>query len=75
MDQVSNEVEKEELKSYALVTLSVPDLQLLKNMANKRDIDYTEIDRILNGLFTPIDMNSEFQPISSNLKTYDQVPT
>jgi hypothetical protein len=73
---VSNEKDSKELRSLASVTLSVKDLQLLKNMVNKRDIDYTEIDRILNSLFTPLPMNSdEFQAIGSNFEIYDQVPT
>ncbi|CAH1715475.1 unnamed protein product [Aphis gossypii] len=70
IDQVSNE----ELKSYASVALSVQDLELLKNMANKRDIDYTEIDRILNSLFTPIKMDSsEFKVLNSRLEISDQI--
>ncbi|XP_060841892.1 chloride channel CLIC-like protein 1 [Rhopalosiphum padi] len=74
IDQVSNEKEYKELKSLASVTLSVKDLQLLKNMVNKRDIDYTEIDRILNSLFTPLPMNSdEFKAIGSNFEIYDQI--
>jgi len=67
-------VSNEELKSYASVSLSVQDLQLLKNMANKRDIDYTEIDRILTSLFTPIKMDSsEFKAINSHLEISNQV--
>ncbi|XP_001949547.1 uncharacterized protein LOC100164865 [Acyrthosiphon pisum] len=58
IDQVSNYDENKELKLHTSVTLSVQDLELLKNMANKRDVDYTEIDRILSGLFTPVEMNS-----------------
>lgn len=70
IDQVSNE----ELKSYTSVALSVQDLQLLKTMANKRDIDYTEIDRILNSLFTPIKSDSsEFKAINSHLEISDQI--
>jgi len=53
------------------VTLSVQDLELLKHMANKRDIDYMEIDRILSGLFTPVKMN--FTQGNSSLKIYDLV--
>lgn len=72
--QVPNDGKNKELKLYTLVTLSVQDLQLLKNMANKRDIDYIEFDRILNGLFIPVKMNStEFQGINGYLKLYDQV--
>lgn len=36
------------------MTLTVQDLQLLKNMASKKEIDYTEIDRILNDMFIPM---------------------
>lgn len=67
IDQVSNG----ELKLYTSVTLSVQDLELLQNMADRRDIDYTEIDRILSGLFTPVKMNSTRG--NSRLKIYDQV--
>ncbi|XP_060861303.1 uncharacterized protein LOC132938467 [Metopolophium dirhodum] len=74
IDQVSNNDENKELKLYTSVTLSVQDLELLKNMANKRDVDYTEVDRILNGLFTPVEINSteENGHGNSRLKIYDQ---
>lgn len=43
-------------------------------MAYNRNIDYTEIDRILNGLFTPVKMrSSEFEEINSHSDMYDQV--
>lgn len=44
-------------------------------MANKRDIDYLEIDRILNGLFTPVEMNSNQENSRGNghFKLYEQV--
>uniref|UniRef100_A0A2S2P515 Chloride channel CLIC-like protein 1 n=1 Tax=Schizaphis graminum TaxID=13262 RepID=A0A2S2P515_SCHGA len=74
IDQVSNERENKELKSLASVTLSVKDFQLLKNMVNKKDIDYTEIDRILNSLFTPLPMNSdEFKAMGSSFEIFDQI--
>ncbi|XP_025192442.1 uncharacterized protein LOC112592552 isoform X2 [Melanaphis sacchari] len=73
IDQVLNKGKNEELKLYASVTLSTQDLQLLKNMASKRDIDYTEVDRILNSLFTPVEMDSsEFKVINSS-EIYDQI--
>lgn len=54
----SNEDNNKELKSYVSVTINVQDLNLLKNMANKKDLDYMVIDRILNGMFTPVKQSS-----------------
>lgn len=70
-----NENDNKELKSYASVTINVQDLKLLKNMAIKKDIDYMEIDRILNGMFTPVKQSlPEFEGTYSYLNTYyDQV--
>jgi len=68
---LSNYGKNEELKFYTSLTLSVQDLEFLKNMANKRDIDYTEIDRIFSGLFTPVKMDSTHE--TSHLKVYDQL--
>jgi len=68
-------VSNKELKLYTSLTLSVQDLELLKNVANKRDIDYIEIDRILNGLFTPVEIYStqENGQGSSHYEIYDQI--
>lgn len=49
IDDVGGEV----LKTYASITISVQDLQLLKLMSSKNDFDYLEIDRILNVMFNP----------------------
>lgn len=72
---MSNDGENKELKLYTSVTLSVQDLELLKNMANKRDVDYTEVDRILTGLFTPVEINSTEKngQGNSHLKIFGQV--
>jgi len=62
----SNKVEDGKLKSYASVTLSAEDLQLLKNMILEKEIDFIEIDRILNDMFIPIiNENSKFIEINS----------
>jgi len=48
------------------VTLSAEDLQSLKNMILKKEIDFIEIDRILNNMFIPvINENSKFIEINS----------
>jgi len=48
------------------VTLSAEDLQLLKNMILKKEIDFIEIDRILNNMFIPVmNENSKFVEINS----------
>jgi len=39
-------------------------------MANKRDVDYTEVDRILNRQFTPVEINST-EENSNFCKIYD----
>jgi len=39
------------------VKINVQDLELLMNMANRKNIDYIEIDRILNSMFTPVKKN------------------
>lgn len=61
----SGDNNNEVLKSYTSVTINVQDLQLLKNMVNNKDIDYLEIDRILNGMFVPAQEN-----ISESKLTY-----
>ncbi|VVC33531.1 Hypothetical protein CINCED_3A021676 [Cinara cedri] len=65
VDRQSNDDINEalELNSYASVTISVGDLRALKNMATKKDIEYEQIDRILNTMFAPIKKNDfpEFQ--------------
>lgn len=37
------------------MTISIEDLHALKNMVTEKDIDYEEIDRILNVMFTPLE--------------------
>lgn len=70
----TNDGSHKQLKSYASVTISVQDLQLLKDMAAKKDFDYMEIDRILHSMFTPV-IKSEFNfKESENLvEIYHQV--
>jgi len=50
------------------------DLRLLENMASTKEIDYIEIDRILNGMFTPVKKSSsKFQESDGFLKTYQVI--
>lgn len=58
----------EELKSRVSVTITVQDLQLLENMANNKDIDYIEIDRIINNMFSSD--NFDFQTDNDYSETY-----
>ncbi|XP_025412459.1 uncharacterized protein LOC112684937 [Sipha flava] len=64
----SKQKNQEELKSYTLVKISDKDLQSLKNMASNRNIDYVEIDRILNSMFTPFkkSMTDKYEGTSFN---------
>lgn len=62
------------LKSYASVTISVQDLQLLKHMSSKKNFDYLEIDRILNVMFTPENENiCKSQSTYNYLKSYQVI--
>lgn len=65
-DFKSKEENHEELKSYTSVKMSAQDLQLLKNMAINRDIDYIEIDRILNNMFTPMKKSASGYQATNN---------
>lgn len=50
------------------------DLQLLESMAKNKEIDYIEIDRILNGMFTPVKKHSfKFQESVGFLETYQVI--
>lgn len=57
------------------MTINAQDLELLKNMANKKDIDYMEIDRILNDMFIPVknSLPKFDETYSSIYAYYDQV--
>lgn len=61
----------EQLTSRVSVTLPVQDLQLLENMVNNKDIDYIEIDRIINVMFSPDDFR--FPMDNDYGETYNQV--
>lgn len=61
----------EELKSQITVTLTVQDLQLLETMADNKDIDYIEIDRIINNMFSLDNFN--FHIDNNYGETYNQV--
>lgn len=64
----------EEVKSRVLVTLTVQDLQILENLANIKEIDYIEIDRIINSMFGPEKKKLfEFQMDNDYGEIYDQV--
>jgi len=57
------------------VKINFKDLELLTNMANTKNIDYTEIDRILNSMFKTVKTNV-FQSTNSYIDIdpyYDQV--
>jgi len=69
----SNEPNDPDLQSYVSVKISVQDVELLTNMANKKNIDYAQVDRILHGMFTPVIKNVfEFKTTGgyNNLETY-----
>lgn len=68
---MTDEDDTKELKSYASVTINVQDLKLLKNMADKKVIDYVEIDQILNGMFIPVKQSlPAFDGTNSFVNTY-----
>lgn len=70
----SNDGNNKKLKSFASVTLSSRDLQILETMVRSKNIDYMEIDRILNGMFAPVKQSHfGFQESNSFVDTYQVI--